>query len=237
MAASSKKTTTGPRRPKAAKRRSTPPSPQETSPQEASPQGRSPRGRSPRSTSRPSPSRTTSPRGTASSRGAASSRKQPQHKEPSPGFGALLQILATDGARIEHRQVTLGDLDTKPRSRRTVTKKRFSRPAEARTLTSADREKRARRLTANLGRSGLSELLAAMAHPQRLTILAKLLGTEATHQMLAKETGLKPGPLYYHLRELRSAGLIGPKVRDLYVLTAKGRRALLGALAMGKAAG
>ena len=75
-------------------------------------------------------------------------------------------------------------------------------------------------------------LLDALAHGQRLRILLELLAGEATHRLLAKVTGLKAGPLYHHIRELRSAGLIGPKVRDLYVLTAKGRRAILGSLAL-----
>ena len=48
---------------------------------------------------------------------------------------------------------------------------------------------------------------------------------------LAKATGLKAGPLYYHLRELREAGLIGPRVRDLYVLTRQGRRLILATMA------
>jgi len=79
----------------------------------------------------------------------------------------------------------------------------------------------------------ITDLLAALAHPQRLTILIKLLGGEATHKLLAKATGLKPGPLYHHIRELRVAMFIGPKQRDLYRLTPKGRRAILAALAMG----
>jgi DNA-binding transcriptional ArsR family regulator len=78
----------------------------------------------------------------------------------------------------------------------------------------------------------LAGVLAALAHPQRLEILLKLLGGECTHRALAKATDLKAGPLYHHLRELRMAGLIGPKVRDLYTLTAKGGRAILAALAL-----
>ena len=78
----------------------------------------------------------------------------------------------------------------------------------------------------------LARLLAALAHPQRVTILLKLLAGEATHRLLSKATGLKAGPLYHHIRELRAAGLIGPKVRDLYTLTATGERAILAALAL-----
>lgn len=83
----------------------------------------------------------------------------------------------------------------------------------------------------------LAGMLAAIAHPQRLTILFRLLACEARHQSLARVTGLKAGPLYYHLRELRAAGLIGPKVRDLYVLTPMGTEVVLVAVAFGRLCG
>ena len=95
-----------------------------------------------------------------------------------------------------------------------------------------DRESAARQVARGLQADKLACLLAAVGHHQRIRIVLKLLGGEATHRLLAKATGLKAGPLYYHLRELRLAGLIGPKVRDLYVLTPKGQRALLAVLAM-----
>jgi predicted transcriptional regulator len=82
----------------------------------------------------------------------------------------------------------------------------------------------------------LARLLAAIGHPQRIAILRELLAGEATHKTLAKVTRLKAGPLYYHIRELRSAGLIGPKVRDLYVMTRRGRRVILASLAMDRLA-
>ncbi len=80
-------------------------------------------------------------------------------------------------------------------------------------------------------------LLSAVAHAQRIQILIHLLGGEATHRALRDLTGAKAGPLYHHLGELRAAGLIGPKVRDLYVITRKGERAVLSALAMGRLCG
>ncbi len=83
----------------------------------------------------------------------------------------------------------------------------------------------------------LAGMLAAIAHPQRLTILFRLLACEAVHKSLARVTGLKAGPLYYHLRELRAAGFIGPKVRDLYVLTPMGREVVLAAVAVGRLCG
>jgi len=97
-----------------------------------------------------------------------------------------------------------------------------------------DRETAARRVSRGLKPTAVAGLLAALAHSQRIAILVKLLPGEANHQLLAKTTGLKAGPLYHHLRELRSAGLIGPKVRDVYQLTRKGRRAILAVLAIGR---
>jgi len=95
-----------------------------------------------------------------------------------------------------------------------------------------DREKLAKQVSRGIHPDGLARLLSAIAHPQRLAILLKLLSGEATHKLLAKTTGLKAGPLYYHLRELREAELIGPRVRDLYVLTRQGRRALMAVIAI-----
>jgi DNA-binding HxlR family transcriptional regulator len=100
--------------------------------------------------------------------------------------------------------------------------------------TTGQRETLARQIARVVRPERLAQALAAVAHHQRIRILLTLLGGEATHQHLAKTTGLKAGPLYYHIRELRAAGLIGPPVRDLYTLTAKGRRALLAVLAFDK---
>lgn len=90
----------------------------------------------------------------------------------------------------------------------------------------------AKQVTTRCQTEDLSRRLATVAHGQRLAMLCELLAGEATHKALAKLTGLKAGPLYYHIRELRSAGLIGPKVRDLYTLTRRGRRMILGVLAV-----
>ena len=90
----------------------------------------------------------------------------------------------------------------------------------------------ARRLVAGNRPAELARLLAAIAHPQRIAVLKLLLAGEAIHKALAKATSLKAGPLYYHIRELRAAGLIGPKIRDLYRLTRRGRRVILAVLAL-----
>lgn len=73
----------------------------------------------------------------------------------------------------------------------------------------------------------VADLLAAIASVHRLGLLLKLLEGPATYQALVKATGLKPGPLYHHLTQLRLAGLIGPRQRDLYSLTRGGRNLIL----------
>ncbi len=72
-------------------------------------------------------------------------------------------------------------------------------------------------------RQRLGVVLDAAASTHRLAILELLLGGPATYQHLQKTTGLKVGPLYHHVNQLRAAGLIGPKERDLYWLTQSGR--------------
>ena len=91
---------------------------------------------------------------------------------------------------------------------------------------------------ARLGGSGpksirhLSTALAAMGHPVRIKILTMLLDGPGVYRSLQKVTGLKPGPLYHHVNQLRLAGLIGPKERDLYELTRAGRNLLMVTLAV-----
>lgn len=82
----------------------------------------------------------------------------------------------------------------------------------------------ARKLARTIREDRLAALLAAMAHPMRLKIVYLLLEGPATHRHLTKATGLNAGPLYHHIRELRQAGIIGPKSRDLYTLTRSGHR-------------
>jgi len=71
--------------------------------------------------------------------------------------------------------------------------------------------------------------LSAAGHPVRAAILAKLLEGPATYQALQKTTKATTGPLYHHVNQLRLAGLILPKQRDLYELTRGGRNLLLAA--------
>jgi hypothetical protein len=77
------------------------------------------------------------------------------------------------------------------------------------------------------------QALAAFGHPQRARIMGKLLEGPATYRSLQRVTRLKAGPLYHHVNQLRLAGLILPKQRDLYELTRGGRNLILAAAVLG----
>ena len=77
------------------------------------------------------------------------------------------------------------------------------------------------------------QALASAGHPQRAALLRKLLEGPATYRALQKATKLKAGPLYHHISQLRLAGLILPKQRDLYELTRGGRNLILAVIVMG----
>jgi DNA-binding transcriptional ArsR family regulator len=147
-------------------------------------------------------------------------RNRPRRAD-SGGLAVALSTSWTDGRTSDTRRIELTGTAAGRRRRNT----NAVRSVEA-------RDAAARRIARGARPEILARLLAAIAHPQRAEILLKLLGGEATHRSLAKTTGLKAGPLYHHLRELRMAGLIGPKVRDLYVLTARGARAILATMAI-----
>lgn len=72
---------------------------------------------------------------------------------------------------------------------------------------------------------------AAMGHADRVKMMRKLLDGPATYRALQRTSGLKAGPLYHHINQLRLAGLILPKQRDLYELTRGGRNLVLVAIA------
>lgn len=146
--------------------------------------------------------------------------RQPGRK-PIVCLAVELRVAVVDGTRNEEKHVERQGLV-----------RAASRTATGQAARLQDRLEVARQVGRGVQVDRLAGLLTAVGHRQRLRILLKLLGGEATHRLLARATGLKAGPLYYHLRELRSARLIGPKVRDLYTLTAKGRRAILAAVAV-----
>lgn len=76
---------------------------------------------------------------------------------------------------------------------------------------------------------------SAVAHPVRIEILMKLLDGPAIYRSLQKLTNLKAGPLYHHINQLRLAGLIFPKQRDLYELTRGGRNLAMIIMTLGSA--
>jgi len=78
----------------------------------------------------------------------------------------------------------------------------------------------------------VGQSLAALGHSIRLQILETLLVGPAVYRTLQKVTGLKAGPLYHHVNQLRLSSLILPKQRDLYELTRAGRNLILFALAL-----
>lgn len=97
-----------------------------------------------------------------------------------------------------------------------------------------DKERLIRRFFRTLKPDSASRLLAAVSHPKRIDILKILLCGPAGYHLLTKVTTLKAGPLYHHLGELRSAGLVGPKTRDIYSITRKGQRMMVLILALSR---
>lgn len=103
------------------------------------------------------------------------------------------------------------------------------------------REKRGRGVATSQGRrarvpqvaANTCRALAALGHVQRSKIMGKLLDGPATYGTLQKITKLKAGPLYHHINQLRLAGLMLPKQRDLYELTRGGRNLILITMTMG----
>ena len=90
----------------------------------------------------------------------------------------------------------------------------------------------ARKFSARARVQELARVLAAFGSPHRLQILISLLYGPANYRTLQRASKLKPGPFYHHINQLRLAGFLGPKTRDLYVLTRAGRNALLIALSL-----
>ncbi len=80
---------------------------------------------------------------------------------------------------------------------------------------------------------GTCRALAALGNDQRVKIMAKLLEGPAIYRSLQRVTKLRAGPLYHHINQLRLAGLILPKQRDLYELTRGGRNLILTAMVVG----
>lgn len=130
---------------------------------------------------------------------------------PVVGLGAFVAVVEAFGggldAKTSRRQVFIG-----------------GRRAARQPTTTLDRA--ARRFGAGK-LDQLAQVLAALGSGHRLAILAQLLEGPATYRSLERRTGLKAGPLYHHINQLRLTNLVAPKSRDLYSLTRAGRNALL----------
>lgn len=77
--------------------------------------------------------------------------------------------------------------------------------------------------------------MAAAGHEVRAKLMLKLLDGPATYRALKRMTKLEAGPLYHHINQLRLAGLILPKQRDLYELTRGGRNLILAMMVLDRA--
>ncbi|HUW83820.1 MAG TPA: winged helix-turn-helix domain-containing protein [Phycisphaerae bacterium] len=73
----------------------------------------------------------------------------------------------------------------------------------------------------------IAKLCNAMANPRRVAMLKAIFTGAGRYAQLAETLGLKAGPLYHHVRELRLAGLLELAQRDTYRLTEYGKYALL----------
>lgn len=73
----------------------------------------------------------------------------------------------------------------------------------------------------------LVQLFSAIASTRRLTMLKAILAGADSYAKLRKAVGLSAGPLYYHLRELKSTGLVLKGRRNVYKLTPRGKQLLL----------
>jgi DNA-binding HxlR family transcriptional regulator len=62
----------------------------------------------------------------------------------------------------------------------------------------------------------LAKTLSALGHSHRILLLRAMFDGVTSYAMLRRRTGLKPGPMYHHLRELRIAGLLKDGPRDVY---------------------
>ena len=76
------------------------------------------------------------------------------------------------------------------------------------------------------------EAMSALGHPHRAAMMAKLMEGPQSYRTLQQAMGLKAGPLYHHIRQLRLGGLILPKHRDWYAHTQAGRNLVMVMMAL-----
>ena len=92
----------------------------------------------------------------------------------------------------------------------------------------------AQRLRGKIRPERVAKVLNVLGSPHRIRILLALAGGAVTYRHLVKSTGLKAGPLYHHVNQLRLGGLARPRERDLYEITARGTQRLLMAAGMAR---
>ncbi|MBN1344789.1 MAG: winged helix-turn-helix transcriptional regulator [Phycisphaerae bacterium] len=119
------------------------------------------------------------------------------------GVATMVAIVETQG---RERQVRVGGL-----------KRLYRRPAQ----------RPRHKLVEETPDEALAKLLCAFAHPQRVAIIKAIFTGAGTYADLRERVGLKAGPMYHHLRELKLAGVLADGPRDVYRLTRQGKDALI----------
>ncbi len=136
----------------------------------------------------------------------------------------------TEGRGGDGFSVTIEILETAGKLRERV-RGRWHRRIPA--SNNPSRESRNVRRPEEAASKNLAQVLAALGHAARVVILNKLLEGPGTYRSLRRTTNLLAGPLYHHINQLRLAGLLRPKERDLYQLTRGGRNLIVAAMALG----
>lgn len=126
------------------------------------------------------------------------------------GSAALVAVAAVDGGKLKVATSRIEQMQQQP--------------------AAGNRKRTANGLAADQ-RKRLAQIVEAVASPHRLGILLKLLEGPSTYKALQRTTGLNVGPLYHHVNRLRGEGLVGPRERDLYLLTVAGRNLVLALMA------
>ncbi len=171
--------------------------------------------------------RASGPRASRAPRPASLRQWLPALRHPGGlGLGVIVAVVEGTGNGWDQVVATAHRLTVLPRSRRTRQAKGSLKPEQT--------NSRAARALLRAGRTEeLARVLGALGSTHRLRILFKLLEGAATYRTLQKVTGLKAGPLYHHISQLRLAELVGPKQRDLYDLTRAGRNVVVVASVLG----
>lgn len=96
------------------------------------------------------------------------------------------------------------------------------RPLSRRFECAADGPNARRKLLEQMPFGLITSRLGGLSHARRLRILLALSEGTTSHAELVRRVRLKPGPLYFHLRRMQSAGLIRSPGRSHYELTEDG---------------